>query len=90
MNEYPGFNCLWNIGPIQYNATSSGHVLVQSMSLTSYPSTDTCQRGGFLIHGDNAISVASAGCIILPLAVRQTIGNSGDTDFTVVAEEADT
>src|ERR1700683_2500720 len=74
---------LWTIGPLQDNTTSSGHVLVQSMRLTPDASTDTCGRSGFLIHGDNSTGTgASTGCIILPISVRQTIGNSDDTDLT--------
>ncbi len=79
----------WTIGPLQDNTTSSGHVLMNSMRLTPGPSTDICQRDGFLMHGDNTTGVASAGCIVLPLAVRQSVGDSNDTDLTVVAEESD-
>lgn len=79
----------WVIGSLQDNTTSSGHVLSNSMRFVPEDSTDTCQRGGSLIHGDNTTGVASAGCIILPLAVRQHVGSSADTKLTVVAEESD-
>ena len=79
----------WTIGPLQDNSTSSGHVLSNSMRLTPGASTATCQRDGFLMHGDNSTGVASAGCIVLPLAVRQSVDNSDDADLTVVAEESD-
>jgi hypothetical protein len=58
------------------------------MRLQPDASTNVCGRSGLLIHGDNTIGIASAGCIILPLAVRQTIGGSTDTNLTVVAEES--
>src|SRR5271155_1281253 len=53
----------WLIGPIQDNMTASGHVLTNSLRLTPDDSTETCGRSGFLIHGDNAVGIASAGCI---------------------------
>jgi len=79
----------WSLDPLQDNTTASGHILHQSMRLTSDPSTDTCGRSGFLMHGDNSTGVASEGCIVIPLAPRQAVGQSGDTDLTVVAEESD-
>jgi hypothetical protein len=51
--------------------------------------TYVCGRNGFLIHGDNASGVASSGCIVVPLLVRQRIAQSLDNALTVVAEESD-
>jgi hypothetical protein len=75
------------MGPLQDNTTSSGHVLRQSIRLQPDNSTDVCGRSGFFMHGDNSTGVASEGCIVMPLAVRQRIGAGGDRALTVIAEE---
>ncbi len=41
-------------------------------------------RDGFMIHGDNVTHTASEGCIILPRAVRETIGSNEDKLLRVV------
>ena len=48
------------------------------------PENDMLGRAGFLIHGDNATSTASHGCIILPRAIRTQIWASGDRALVVV------
>jgi RHS repeat-associated protein len=75
----------YTIGPQQ------NHVIVHpdgtivnlpgSMILTPDPSNDMGDppRSGFLIHGGNMVDqTSSAGCIVLPPAVRNVIANSGD------------
>ena len=79
----------WAIGPLQENTVSSGHVLKDSMRLTPASTTNVCGRSGFLMHGDSSTGLASAGCIILPLAVRHKVGNSSDSTLTVVADETE-
>ncbi len=74
----------WTIGPYQDNTSTTGKVIKNSMRLSPNSGTDTCGRSGFLIHGDDSIGVASAGCIILPLAVREMIGRSKDSALKVV------
>jgi len=51
--------------------------------------TDPLGRGGFYIHGDSIMhpGTASRGCPIYPRPVRVAIAESGDNDWTVVAEE---
>jgi hypothetical protein len=80
---------LWRIGAMRDNQTASGHVLRQSMRLLPDQSTNVCGRSGFLIHGDNSVGLASAGCIIVALEVRRRIHDSQDGALTVVAEEAE-
>ncbi|WP_435948226.1 hypothetical protein [Dryocola sp. BD586] len=43
-------------------------------------------RSGFLIHGDSRQNPGAAanGCIILPLHIRQMIGDSGDRQLEVI------
>lgn len=57
-----------------------------TMNLEPRPETNTFNRGGFLIHGDNAQRnrSASRGCIILPRNIRIQINNSGDRELRVV------
>lgn len=54
--------------------------------LTPVFDTDTHDRSGFMIHGDNAAMdhTASEGCIILSHILRQLIADSGDTDLLVL------
>ncbi len=77
----------WTMGTLRDNTTGSGAVLHSSIRLTPSAETDTFGRAGFLIHGDNSTGLASAGCIIAPLAIREQIGHSGDDTLRVVAEE---
>ena len=48
--------------------------------------TETFERFGFMIHGDNAAMnhTASEGCIILSRPLREQIAESGDTELLVV------
>lgn len=59
------------------------------MPLTPDPSNEMFGRGEFFVHGDLIGAVgqqkASDGCVILPLAIRQQIWNSGDHDLRVVS-----
>lgn len=58
------------------------------LRLQPEPETETHGRVGFLMHGDSKAhpGTASHGCIILPLAVREQVWQSGDRDLEVVAE----
>jgi hypothetical protein len=50
------------------------------------PANQMFGRFGFLIHGDSIANpgLASRGCIIVDLVIRQQIAGSGDSDLTVV------
>ncbi len=76
----------WTIGPQQDNTTGLGHNLPASMRLTPENGTNTFERTGFLIHGDNSRrnQSASEGCIILNRDIRNQIGNSGDNELRVI------
>ena len=76
----------WTIRPQQNNTTNSGHKLPASMRLTPQSGTNTFNRDGFLIHGDNdsGNQSASEGCVILNRNIRKRIGNSSDNTFRVV------
>ena len=55
------------------------------MTLTPTGDTEMGGRGGFLIHGgDYQNMTSSRGCIILPPAVRDRMGRSGDNVLNVV------
>ena len=78
----------YEIGPQQTNVTSTGTVLPASMRLFPDPNNymGNPPRGGFLIHGGNMqTQTSSTGCIVLPPANRNTIGNSGDNVLIVLA-----
>ena len=57
------------------------------MRLSPKPGTDTLDRSGFMIHGDNAAAnhTASEGCIILSRTTRNMIAASDDDTLVVVA-----
>ncbi|WP_083386147.1 tlde1 domain-containing protein [Methylomonas sp. LWB] len=75
----------YTIEPQQNNVTGTGVQLPASMRLTPYPSNNMFGRSGFLIHGGNMSTQSSSqGCIILPKANRDIIGNSGDNVLRVV------
>jgi len=76
----------WTIGTQRNNTTNSGHNLPASMRLTPQTATNTFNRDGFLIHGDNdsGNQSASEGCVILNRTIRNRIGNSGDNTLRVV------
>ena len=77
----------YSIGPPHDTTTHGPYV----MALTAKPGTDTFGRSGFLMHGDSKENpgTASLGCIIQARPVREIVGNSGDPDLQVVAEQAD-
>jgi hypothetical protein len=54
--------------------------------LTPLPETNTFNRSGFMIHGDNyeGNESASLGCIILTHPTRALIAGSGDVSLTVL------
>jgi RHS repeat-associated protein len=75
----------YTIQPQQNNITGTGTSLPGSMRLTPDPSNNMMSRAGFLIHGGNMTNqTSSQGCIVLPPAVRNIIGSSGDTTLRVV------
>jgi RHS repeat-associated protein len=76
----------YNIEPQQTNVTNEGKKLPGSMRLTPEPETDTFNRGGFIIHGDNKArdKSASHGCPVFDRPTRDQIGKSGDDKLEVV------
>lgn len=80
----------WAVGPQQTNIINSGTpnqvTLPAFMRLTPDPGTNTFNRGGFIIHGDNPARnrTASEGCPVFDRPTRNQIGNSGDTIWRVV------
>ena len=74
----------YTIQPQQTNVTGTGVVLPGSMRLRPDPTNNMLNRAGFLIHGGNmSTQTSSAGCVVLPLNVRNTIGGSGDNRLVV-------
>lgn len=73
----------WTIGPFFDDMGDKGPLVCH---LTPVFDTDTHDRSGFMIHGDNAAMdhTASEGCIILSHILRQMIADSGDTDLLVL------
>jgi hypothetical protein len=57
-------------GPYAMNLTPIGH--------------NAHGRDAFQIHGDNATSTASSGCVILNRSTRERIWNSGDHELEVI------
>jgi hypothetical protein len=64
-----------------HNTTTHGPFV---MRLTPSATTQTFQRDGFLIHGDNRRHDASHGCIIVSPQIRHRIWSSGDRTLEVV------
>lgn len=60
------------------------HTGPYSMHLTPEAGTDTLGRSAFLIHGNNAESDASHGCVIMPPDARHAIWESGDHELEVI------
>jgi hypothetical protein len=86
-NEGPIPQGVWTIGQQQTIHTSGGSNLPGAMRLTPRGGTGQYlgRSGGFLIHGGDFQTMdSSTGCIVLPPAVRNQIGNSGDTTLRVV------
>jgi len=83
-----------DVGPIPLGRYVIGEFLHSPKSgpmtaqLTPVAGTDDYGRSGFEIHGDEIGHVgqelASHGCIILPLQIREAIAASCDTDLEVV------
>jgi hypothetical protein len=76
---------LWSIAPPRDTPAHGPYVL----PLIPHADTDCCGRDGFLIHGDEVAHagehLASEGCIILDLATREAVWNSGDHVLQVTA-----
>lgn len=93
----PNMESVSNVGPIPrgdwtivgppVNTADHGPCVLH---LNPSAETQTYGRGGFLMHGDSKESpgCASHGCVIMPLAVREQVWNSGDRELNVVAETA--
>lgn len=76
----------WRVGRPYHHP----HCGVYAMMLVQVPPRPLRHgRSGFLIHGDNKAHNASEGCIILALALRQQIWNSGDRRLLVVRDTDD-
>jgi len=87
----PDKQCEKKVGPLPAGEYAMGDARdgpsPLSIPLTPTAGTDTCGRGGFLIHGDNdkGNRSASEGCIIVPRDVRKTIDDAGGGTLTVRA-----
>lgn len=68
----------WRIGPPRRSNRTGPHV----MDLTPV-GHDAHGRSAFQIHGDNAESDASSGCIVLPRFYRELISKSGASRLEV-------
>lgn len=85
----PESQCFHDLGPIPrglYKMTGVKQEPTKfSIILTPNIANDMCGRANFLIHGDSAShgGWASQGCIVLKLAERELMWNSGDTDLEV-------
>lgn len=95
----PVMQCQEDIGPLPRGLY---HISAPVVGPTDYAlpliaeiGTNMCSppRSGFYIHGDYVHKevprntyAASKGCIVLPLAIRKTIWESGDTILTVIAQ----
>lgn len=73
---------LWKIGPWVNNK----HLGPCVAFLEPSKNTNTFDRSGFFIHGDNKLMnhSASEGCIILSRALREQIKDSGITQIEIV------
>lgn len=94
----PALQGVQGIGPIPrgkwkilapYNSNNTGKYTLPLHKVDSNPNDDfddVTGRGAFRCHGDSikAPGTASQGCIILPLAIRMQIWQSGDHDLEVV------
>jgi hypothetical protein len=75
----------WMIGDFFDDDGGKGPVVAH---LTPFAETDTLNRDGFMIHGDNEAMdhTASHGCIILDRAVRDQITASFDRVLVVTGD----
>lgn len=65
----------------QDNVTSKGVTLPASMRLTPDPNNEMLTRGGFIMHGGDMINqTSSQGCIVMPIDVRNSVGNNLNID----------
>jgi hypothetical protein len=69
----------WHIGNLMNSSVTGDNVL----PLTPV-GHNALGRTAFQIHGNNPTNNASHGCVIMPLAIRQQIANSGDHVLNVV------
>lgn len=69
----------WRIGPPRHSRRVGPHAM--DLSPVGH---DAHGRSAFMIHGDDAESDASRGCIILSRALRRQISDSGDREMEVV------
>ncbi len=88
----PALQAARGVGPTPLGVYSVGaphhsnNTGAYTMNLEPQPGTSTWGRNLLRIHGDNPkhLGESSDGCIILPLAVRQSIWISGDHALQVV------
>lgn len=80
--DEPAYEAIANHGPIPrgrwafgkpYHSTKVGPIAIP---LIPKGSTETYGRSAFLIHGDNAESDASEGCIVAPRALRTLLASA--------------
>jgi hypothetical protein len=90
----PAMQNVADVGPIPQGQYTIGapHDTPQHgpyvLSLTPAAQNQMFGRDGFLMHGDSVAhpGTASEGCIIMQLAIRQKVWNSGDHELKVVAK----
>ncbi|MEW5289707.1 tlde1 domain-containing protein [Erwinia papayae] len=89
----PGMESTPDVGPLPKGKyTIIGHPFTHShtgaFSIRLQPAYGNIMygRAGFLIHGESARhpGMASNGCIIMPLNIRQSIWSSGDREVEVI------
>jgi len=79
----------WRITGEPFNDDHMGPFVLR---LEPRDGTDTLGRSGFFVHGDSIMhpGMASRGCPIYSRPLRKAVWESGDDDWTVVAEEPTT
>lgn len=90
----PAMQAIHEVGPIPqggwfiqgppYDSPNHGPFVLR---LIPDDATETFQRSGFLMHGDNIHTpgTASEGCVIMPRNIRERVWNSGDRELIVTA-----
>jgi hypothetical protein len=91
----PSQQSVQNVGPLPQGNYTFGpphtpidHLGPLALPLYADPANEMFGRFGFFMHGDAPpprFRDASDGCIIMPLAIRQSVVDSGDTALTVIA-----
>lgn len=89
----PDYQHVEAVGPIPVGRYTIGapydsqHTGPFTLPLTPAPGTQTFGRSAFRVHGDNRHldKSASHGCLIFPLAIREQVHESCDTDLEVVS-----